>query len=569
MMKKLIPIFIILMLAASCGRKSEVKLSVHPQHPIIGEKLTISWQKPVYGFLWIQEFYGDPPVYRKITILPIKGEKSYTITPEDSTYLVLFTLEDTTTKTFYPAKNWRYVVFKESGKLSAKAYFVLLNNGIVSPDSIPSELKNSCLLRQFYAKKNPEDLLNSNDQKCLLGGFLASYNSIHDSAFASRFYKKLRGTYRTYAELILASINPSGNIRRSQKAADRFWSIYKNAPGAAGMVKSVKLFRWFITRYFMPPERFDQYRSYINSLRHLTMYDFYVLEDKAVWPEVDTSRLSFILSKESEIVNDTINVRWDYAFRLRAPSDFNRIRTAMVNDYLKNLTRLYLAKEDYEKAYATIKKFVGDKDLFTLWDEDLLLYGEAALEASHLEEAEKALTIARYFHQDTSATNLLKKIWKKKHTGMTFAKYMASLKDTLKTWLPKAPSFNVRTLDGKTFVLDSLRGKVVVLNFWATWCSPCRREIPELNKLVDKYGNRVVFIGITDEDSARVVKFLKKQPFKYHIVVNGKDVRKLYHVNAFPTHFMISQSGYIVFKQVGYIPGTAERLKAEIEKLLK
>ncbi len=570
-MKKLAIILLGILFFNSCGGKKQVSISVSPKKPSPGSSLTISWEKSLSGYLWIQEFYGKLPVYRDIKILPIRKRNSFKVHPRPGTFLLIFTLEDTSLKKFYPEKKWQYVIFTDSsGAPDPRAFYALLNNDLISIDSIPKNLKNLCLLREFFAKENekPVDLLKSKKQTCIFSGFKTAYTVNHDSTLSMKFYKNLRGPYKTYASLFMSSVSPNSRIRRDQKSADRFWKIFKSSPFSPEITKDVRLFRWFITRYFIPPDRFNEYKNYINSLSHLTMYDFYVMESQATWPEVDTIRLQFVLDKEKSIIDNPINSRWDYAFRLRKPGDYYRLKSSTRNDFLKNLTRLYIAKKKYSDAYRTIKEFVGQKDLFTLWDEDLILYGEAALYSNHLKEAEKALTVARFFHQDTSAIPLLKKIWKKEKTGETFNKYLSALKDTLSKWLPPAPDFTVATLDGKTYTLKKLRGKVVVLNFWATWCGPCRREIPELNKLVKKYGNSVIFLAFTDEDSARVRKFLKNQPFNYHIAIESSNVRKLYHVNAFPTHFIISPGGYIIFKQVGYIPGTAERLAYQIDKLL-
>lgn len=570
-MRKLALIVLSLLFINACGGKKQVNVSVFPEKPSIGSTLTISLGKSIDGFIWVQEFYGELPVYRDIKIIPIYRKSILKIRPHEGTFLILFTLEDTTIKKFHPSKEWQFVIFRDGfGKEDPRAYYMLLYNNLISADTIPQDVKNSCLLREFLAGENekPTDLLKSESPICQFAGFKTAYNFNHDSTLAMKFFKNLKDPFKTYASLLMTSVSPNSRIKRDQKSADRFWKIYKSSSYAPEIVKDVRLFRWFITRYFIPPKRFDEYKKYINGLDNLTMYDFYLMESQATWPEVDTVRLQFVLDKEKSIIENPVNSRWDYAFRLRKPGDYYRLKNSTKNDYLKNLTRLYMAKKNYAEAYKTVKEFVGQKDLFTLWDEDLILYGEAALYSSHLEEAEKALTISRFFHQDTSATLLLKKIWKKKNTGKSFNEYLTALKDTLSTWLPRAPVFTVQTLDGKTFTLKNLRGKIVVLNFWATWCGPCRGEIPELNNLVKKYGDRVIFLAFTDEDSARVKKFLAKQPFYYHIVVKSTDVRKLYHVNAFPTHFIISSTGYIVFKQVGYIPGTAERLEQQIKRLL-
>src|SRR5215213_2223246 len=85
-----------------------------------------------------------------------------------------------------------------------------------------------------------------------------------------------------------------------------------------------------------------------------------------------------------------------------------------------------------------------------------------------------------------------------------------------------APAFNVTSLDGKKFELASLRGKVVVLNFWFTGCPPCLSEIPKLNRLVDEFKEKdVVFIAPTWDNVVALQTFLKDHPFKYEVIPNA------------------------------------------------
>jgi peroxiredoxin len=90
---------------------------------------------------------------------------------------------------------------------------------------------------------------------------------------------------------------------------------------------------------------------------------------------------------------------------------------------------------------------------------------------------------------------------------------------------PDAPAFNVTSLDGKQFDLASLRGKVVVIDFWFTGCPPCLEELPKLNSLVEEFKNKdVVFIAPTWDKEPTLRAFLKEHPFKYHIIPNAKDL---------------------------------------------
>ncbi|WP_041346993.1 TlpA family protein disulfide reductase [Niastella koreensis] len=109
-----------------------------------------------------------------------------------------------------------------------------------------------------------------------------------------------------------------------------------------------------------------------------------------------------------------------------------------------------------------------------------------------------------------------------------------------------APTWTVKDIYGKTLSLQNLKGKVVVLNFWFTSCSPCIREMPHLNELVAQYsGKEVVFIAFANNDEASIRAFLEKRPFHYAKVPNSKLVNDLYNIDSWPTSFVIDKEGKI------------------------
>ncbi len=119
-----------------------------------------------------------------------------------------------------------------------------------------------------------------------------------------------------------------------------------------------------------------------------------------------------------------------------------------------------------------------------------------------------------------------------------------------------APPLNARDLDGRDISLASLRGKVVLVNFWATWCGPCRAEIPDLIKLQDKYRDRLQIIGISqDEIPPDLVKrFVTEHRMNYPVIMSTPEIEKLFPgVNALPTSFIVDRESRIVQKHVGML----------------
>ncbi len=117
-----------------------------------------------------------------------------------------------------------------------------------------------------------------------------------------------------------------------------------------------------------------------------------------------------------------------------------------------------------------------------------------------------------------------------------------------------APAFQLKDLDGKELKLQAYRGKVILLNFWATWCGPCRAEIPSLITLQKHYKDRLQVIGVAvDEDDENYVRqFVVSEGINYPIAMGTNEVRMAYGgVGALPTVFVINTEGRLVQKHVG------------------
>lgn len=132
-----------------------------------------------------------------------------------------------------------------------------------------------------------------------------------------------------------------------------------------------------------------------------------------------------------------------------------------------------------------------------------------------------------------------------------------------------APAFSVTALDGAPLALSGLRGKVVVLNFWFIGCAPCRREIPELNTLVEKFrGKDVEFIGMAIDDAKALTTFLRRTAFAYRVVPSAASTIAAFGVAAYPTHAVIDRKGRIVASFTGTADAEKD-LRPLIERTLR
>lgn len=118
------------------------------------------------------------------------------------------------------------------------------------------------------------------------------------------------------------------------------------------------------------------------------------------------------------------------------------------------------------------------------------------------------------------------------------------------------PSFTFHDLDGRAISSESLRGKVTIVNFWATWCPPCRAEIPDLIALQNKYHDQLQIIGISQDETGPelVRKFATEQRMNYPIVMSTPELERIFTgIYALPTSFIIDRNAQIVQKHVGML----------------
>jgi cytochrome c biogenesis protein CcmG/thiol:disulfide interchange protein DsbE len=117
-----------------------------------------------------------------------------------------------------------------------------------------------------------------------------------------------------------------------------------------------------------------------------------------------------------------------------------------------------------------------------------------------------------------------------------------------------APPFELNDLEGRPVSLAGAKGKIVLLNFWATWCGPCRAEIPDLVDLQKRYADKLEIIALaTDEDDPdEVRRFVMKSGINYRVAMTSDEVRRSYGgIAALPTSFVIDPQGKVVQKHVG------------------
>ena len=133
-----------------------------------------------------------------------------------------------------------------------------------------------------------------------------------------------------------------------------------------------------------------------------------------------------------------------------------------------------------------------------------------------------------------------------------------------------APNFSLQNSTGKYVELSKLKGKAVAVNFWATWCGPCKAEIPGFLNVYKKYrskGFEIVGISLDQKGWSVVKPFIEKYKIGYPVVLdNGEVASKYGEINSIPTTFFVDKKGKIVDSHIGYM--TEEDFERQIKKLL-
>jgi len=135
-----------------------------------------------------------------------------------------------------------------------------------------------------------------------------------------------------------------------------------------------------------------------------------------------------------------------------------------------------------------------------------------------------------------------------------------------------APDFSLKSSTGENLRLSEYRGDVVMINFWATWCGPCRQEMPLLEQLYNRY-ERVGFslLGVNiDDDSARAMDMIRELGISFPVLFDArKEVSKLYNVDAMPVTILVDREGVVRYVHKGYKPGYEVMYLDQIRSLLR
>ncbi len=133
-----------------------------------------------------------------------------------------------------------------------------------------------------------------------------------------------------------------------------------------------------------------------------------------------------------------------------------------------------------------------------------------------------------------------------------------------------APDWTLADPQGNKHSLKDFKDKIIVMDFWATWCGPCVKMMPELQKIHEKFLNQsVIVLGISTWERGDPIKFMNEKGYNYKLLMKGDEVAKKYGVTGIPTLYVIGQNGKIIFGDVGFKSDSYQRIVETIENELK
>lgn len=265
-----------------------------------------------------------------------------------------------------------------------------------------------------------------------------------------------------------------------------------------------------------------------------------------------------------------------------SPRQYLQLLASSVGDYKRALAMIHHKGENNKKALAFHEQALKANPTPTLdWYEEHATYHEAAMPAAATEK------LLAHYIQDNKATDIMKErfqaIFMENNTKeQAFTKYMALLEKEANAEYRKkieqklinesASDFSLVNLDGETVQLSDYQGKVVVIDFWATWCGPCKASFPAMQETLDKQkdNDEVVFLFINsweqgksnDEKDELISTFVEENEYTFNVPMDYDDkVIKSYKVDGIPTKFVIGPDGQIRFKSVGFRGSNAEMIK--------
>ncbi|UGU15034.1 TlpA family protein disulfide reductase [Sinomicrobium kalidii] len=156
------------------------------------------------------------------------------------------------------------------------------------------------------------------------------------------------------------------------------------------------------------------------------------------------------------------------------------------------------------------------------------------------------------------------KIWVNRVVAFSPSEILAEERDNIGNY-----NWNLRSLEGEVYDFNTARDKVVLINFWASWCPPCIAEMPDMQRLYKQYGNKMVFLFVTGEEPEKVKTFLKEKNWALPVYFPVSKVPEKLFSESIPATWVIDKEGNIVIRKKGTANWDSAKVKNILDRLLQ
>jgi len=607
-------LFIIgMLIIAGCTRQINKVVQWKPEQPKAGEKITITFkphrlikseQQDIKLFMIYQLLQDQTIQTFKIPMVSKKELWQANIKTESGTYLLRLKFEDQLDRVEdNNGFGWSIIVRDDNGNITKNTHYQLgiifsqeKGSGFI-PDYIAAEYEYSQELSLFpdnyqvwfdlwsiRLKKSKWSTQQLNQVKFQLDSLLKESEEKADLLdLAYNTFWKLLNDQKTaikYGETILAEYE----VHPKKEDIEYSMIFLKNRGNQEAIVNELINFSqqaknptYLKNAYYQLGISFQNYQNMDESIKYFQKYVELVPEDISIrlnlanlYLRKQDYQMAQRMIEQSRAKNSDENyflsIPWEDPQQRKVQINLNRCQI------LSTQASLETALENYYLAIQNRKQVIKFGTPFPAFE--WIKIGDIYFQLGVLDSAEQAYVkaISINLSQEDAIQKLRFIYHLNNKTFVGFETYLKKeIEKELRASAKPAPNFELTDLDGNLFRLSEQEGKVVVITFWDSWSTACQREIPQLNVLVEELKNnpKVVFWAISVEAPISINKFIRENPFQFHLLHSGYGVKELFNVIGFPTHIVVDPSGKIRYTHIGYSENIGHQLKKEIQSILK